>query len=276
MSLKTLQRYLRQFRRHTGNTVEYFRLTFEGDQVERVTDFKALKRPVLLLHGYGGTRRVFKVLERRLRRDGFSVFSLKLGGIFDTFNTKPIPDLASFVAKKIESLYRRHGIREKLIIVGHSKGGLIGRCYIKHFEGHRRVKTLITMGTPHNGNPWAILALLTPLALLTESLRQMTPVSPFIRRLNKTPWPEDVKVVSIYSKGDTVCPYPSAVLKTSAGSKVKNIEMSDISHVEFLMKKQVYGLIRQEILEEKAAAARSPLRRKIQKAGSNNKSRALG
>ncbi len=271
MDMKTLQRYIRKVRRQTGSTVQYFRLAFEGNKIERLTDFSSLKRPVLLLQGYGGTRRVFQVLERRLRRDGFSVFSLNLGGIFDTFNTKPIPELAQLVAKKVEALYKRHDIREKLVVIGHSKGGLIGRCYLKDFGGHRRVKTLITMGTPHNGNPWAMLGLLTPLAFLTESIRQMTPMSPFIRRLNRTPWPEGVKIVSIFSKGDTVCPYPSAVLKTPKGG-IKNLEIQDVGHVEFLMKKRVYWLIRKELLGGRAAAGRSLPRRKIRRSGSSSRS----
>jgi len=274
MDLKSLQRYINRVRRQTGSTMQYFRLAFEGNKVERITDFKAQRRPVLLLQGFGGTRRVFQILEQRLRRDGFSVFSINLGGIFDTFNTKPIPHLAQLVSDKIEGLYKRHDIRQKLVIIGHSKGGLIGRCYLKDFNGHRRVKTLITMGTPHNGNPWAMLGLLTPLAFLTESIRQMTPMSPFIRRMNRTPWPKGVKVVSIFSKGDTVCPYPSAVLKTEKGG-VKNVEIVDVGHVEFLMKKRVYWLIRRELLGDKAVAERSLPRRKTQKSNSNNKSRAL-
>ncbi|MCE9625958.1 MAG: alpha/beta fold hydrolase [Deltaproteobacteria bacterium] len=274
MDLKTLQSYIRRVRRQTGSTVQYFRLAIEGNKVERLTDFKGIKRPVLLLQGYGGTRRVFQVLEQRLRRDGFNVFSLNLGGIFDTFNTKPIPHLAQLVSKKIESLYKRHNIQEKLVIIGHSKGGLIGRCYLKDFHGDRRVKTLITMGTPHNGNPWAMLGLFTPLALLTESIRQMTPMSPFIRRMNRTPWPEGVKVLSIFSKEDTVCPYPSAVLKTE-NDQVRNLEIVDVGHVEFLMKKRVYWLIRKELLGDKAAARRSLPRSKIRKSRSSNKSKAL-
>jgi triacylglycerol lipase len=251
------------------------RLALEGNHVERLTDFNDLKNPVLLLHGYAASRGVFKILEDRLRKDGFSVFSLNLGGIFDTFNTKPIPNLAQHVAKKIESLYQRYRIRGKLNVIGHSKGGLIGRCYINDFGGHRRVKTLITLGTPHQGNPWAMLGLFTPLALLTESIRQMTPVSSFIRRMNRTPWPRGVRIVSIYSKRDTLCPYPSAILKTEGHSFIKNLEVYDVSHAELLMKKKVYSVIRKELLEEKASAAHLPLPRKRRKAHLNSKSKAL-
>lgn len=273
MPIRSLQRYFRRLQRQTGSTLKYMRLALEGNQVERRTDFKDLKNPILLLHGYAGTRRVMKLLEGRLRQDGFSVFSLNLGGIFDTFNTKPIQDLARHVAKKIEILYRRYDIHEKLTIIGHSKGGLIGRCYIKDFRGHRRVKALITMGTSHQGNPWAMLGLLTPLAILTESIRQMTPMSPFIKRMNKTPWPKGVKLVSIYSKRDSLCPYPSAVLKDDNNSMIKNIEVRDVTHSEFLLKKRVYWIIRKELLTEKASAWHLPFRRKKQKVNLGSRSR---
>jgi len=273
MPIKSLQRYLKRVQSHADSTVKYMRLALEGNRVERRTDFKHLKNPVLLLHGYGGTRRVFRILENRLHHDGFSVFSLNLGGIFDTFNTKPIPELAEHVAKKIEALVERYDIREKLSVIGHSKGGLIGRCYIKNFEGHRRVKTLITLGTPHQGNPWAILGLLTPLALLTESIRQMTPISPFIRRLNRTPWPRGIKIVSIYSKSDSLCPFPSAVLKVDTRGRIKNIEIPETTHSQFLLKRKVYHIIRKELLEEKAFAKHSPIPHKIRKASSGSRSR---
>lgn len=273
MPIRTLQRYLRRVQSQADSTVKYMRLALEGNQVERRTDFNHLKNPVLLLHGYGGTRRVFKILEDRLRQDGFSVFSLNLGGIFDTFNTKPIPALSQHVAKKIESLFQRYNISEKLSIIGHSKGGLIGRCYIKDFGGHRRVKTLITLGTPHQGNPWAMLGLLTPLALLTASIRQMTPISPFIRRMNRTVWPRRVKLVSIFSKSDSLCPFPSAILKNDHHPHIKNIEISDTTHSQFLLKRRVYHVIRKELLEGTASAKHSPLRRKKQKGRLNSKSK---
>ncbi len=272
MALKSFQRYIRRMRRQTGSTVHYFRLAFEGNKVERLTNFEAIRNPVLLLHGYGGTRRVLHLLEKRLRRDGFSVFSLNLGGIFDTFNTKPIPLLAKQVSDKIEKLYHRYSIQDRLTVIGHSKGGLIGRCYVQNFEGHRRVKQLITLGTPHNGNPWAMLGLFTPLAFLTESIRQMTPMSPFIRRINREAWPKGVKLISVFSKDDNVCPHPSPVLPESAD--VKNIELSDVGHVEFLMKKRVYWIIRRELLAQKASPARTLLPRKKQKSRSSSKSKA--
>jgi pimeloyl-ACP methyl ester carboxylesterase len=266
MAFKQLQRYLRRVQQQTEKTFEYVRLSLEGNKIERLTNFRKMRRPVLLLQGYGASRKVLHVLESRLRKDGFNVFSLNLGGLLDRFSTRPIPYLAHFIADKIDALYKRHSIREKLIVIGHSKGGLIGRCYLKDFQGHRRVKKLITLATPHNGNPWAMLGLFTPLGVVTKSLRQMAPLSPFIRRMNRTPWPPGVRIVSIYSKDDTICPYPSAVLRFPAKSKrLKNVEIEDVGHAEFLSKRKVYNLIRKELLEETSSARRLPLPHKRQR-----------
>ena len=52
----------------------------------RRTDFTDCPRPVLLLYGFMSTRRTFEVLEHRLRRDHYCVWSINLGGLFDAFN----------------------------------------------------------------------------------------------------------------------------------------------------------------------------------------------
>ena len=242
MPLPTIKRVLRRLTRRTKNWGTIVALTLRGNQVEKKSKLFRSKNPVLLLYGFGATRRTFSILEKRLYNDGYTVFSINLGGLFDTFNTEAIESLASHVDQKIERLYKRYQFRGKLSIISHSKGGLIGRYYIKRLGGDQRVKLLITMGTPHNGSPWALLAAFTPIALLLKSVRQMTPMSPFIRRLKLGPFPAKVKLYSIYSKADRVCPYPVAVLEEA--SNVKNVEMDGVTHSEFLIKKSVYHIIK--------------------------------
>ena len=69
-------------------------LDHSSNRIERLTDFEKCEHPVLLLYGFGATRRTVSILEQRLRRDGFCVFSLNLGGVFDTFNTRCIEELS--------------------------------------------------------------------------------------------------------------------------------------------------------------------------------------
>ncbi len=216
----------------------YFDLDPTGNRVERRTDFKHCHNPVLLIHGFFSTRRSFEVLERRLRRDGFGVFSINLRGLAQTFNTNGIDDLAAFLRTKVERLYGHFPDMGPLTIIGHSKGGLIGSYYVKKLGGHRRTRALITLGTPHNGTPVAYLGL--PLWLVSRSIHQMTPMSPFIRRLHKGPWPAGVRLVSINSQLDRVTPHPNVC------PPFRNVEVSCL-HREYLYKKRIYDVILGEI-----------------------------
>lgn len=249
MPIRRIKKYLKGMRRDLHATTTYVRLALQGNKVERITDFKTCRHPVLLLYGFGATRRVFSILERRLRNDGFCVFSLNLGGVFETFNTRCIENLAEHVHTKVERLCEKFHLN-KISIIGHSKGGLIGRYYIKRLGGARRVRALITLGTPHHGNPLVLLGLVSPLALFSKSIWQMYPMSPFIRRLKKGPWPRRVRLVSIYSKEDRICFYKSAMLDIpDRATHIKNIELAGMSHSDYIIRRSIYNVIKRELQE---------------------------
>jgi triacylglycerol esterase/lipase EstA (alpha/beta hydrolase family) len=241
--------------RHARRQLRYLAgyIDFSGDSsVSRLTDFARCPRPVLLLYGFFSTRRTFDVVERRLRRDGYSVFSLDLGGVAKSFNTRGIDDLADFVRAKVERLYARNPGMGPLTIIGHSKGGLIGSYYVKKLGGWRRTRALLTMGTPHNGTPAAYVGL--PFGLFARSLWQMTPMSPFIRRLQRGAWPPGVRFTSLYSKADAVAPFPSTLIETHGLPYLRNVEVEAHGHREFLYKKRVYDALLAELREGEAAA----------------------
>ena len=244
--LGPFQKYWRRIRTLAEDTASYWRYNLAGNQIQRLTDFRSCERPVLLIYGYAATRRIFTILEKRLRKDGFCVFSVRLGGLFDTFNIGGIVDSAKLIQRKIDklsSLYRLGPIT----IIGHSKGGLIGEYYVKNLGGSEKVCNLITLATPHRGSPWAALGVLSPLALVSASIRQMWPLSPFLKQLNETPMPEHVHFVSLYSRNDAVCPYPFCKLDTLKHPRFKNIEISDVSHSQFVISRRAYEIIRREV-----------------------------
>ncbi len=77
----------------------------------------------------------------------------------------------------------------------------------------------------------------------------MTPMSPFIRRLNRGQFPKTVRLVSIYSKRDRICFYKSAELDIPKGSRnLKNVELKRMGHADYLMRKEAYDVIRRELL----------------------------
>lgn len=216
-----------------------------GNKIERRTDFTKCDRPVLLIYGFGQTRRVLNVLESRLRRDGYCVWSINQGGLFDTFNTGGIEDLGALVGEKIARLVKRHNL-PKIDIVAHSMGGLVARYYVKRLGGERYVRSLITLGTPHHGTPMAIPGILA-LGAFSRAIWQLAPMSPFIRRLKQGAFPPSVRFTSIYSKTDRICPYPSCLLEITA-SNIKNILVEgEISHRDLLTRKAIYEVVRQEL-----------------------------
>jgi pimeloyl-ACP methyl ester carboxylesterase len=64
------------------------------------------------------------------------------GGVTHEFSA----DLGAFVS----SVLRATGAK-KVDLVAHSMGGLISRSYLQFYEGHRNVRRLLTVSTPHHG-----------------------------------------------------------------------------------------------------------------------------
>ncbi|MFQ5444545.1 MAG: esterase/lipase family protein, partial [Nitrospinales bacterium] len=96
----------------------------------------------------------------------------------------PSPPQTGSVAERAESL--SFAIKErtkgKLILIGHSMGGLDGRFLIHHLDPDHRVRALFTLSTPHHGTPVAPWILDTdgPFQFMVRSfgakaLREMTP-----------------------------------------------------------------------------------------------------
>lgn len=222
-----------------------------SNRVTRKTVFMPGDEPVLLIQGFVHTRGTLNVMESRLRRDGFPVFSLNLAGFLNLYNTRPIEELAESIAQKVARLRERHGLA-RLSIVAHSMGGLVSRYFIQKLEGHSHVKTLITLGSPHNGTPTALVAAVPPLSLITVCGKQMMPNSPFIRGLSSTAMPEGVKVVSIFSRADLVCPYRYSIIEPGGGEQVRNLCVDGIGHTSLLHSERVYRLIRRELEQAQA------------------------
>jgi triacylglycerol lipase len=132
----------------------------------------AAATPILFVHGIVDNHSIFASLERALRRRGFSDLSWFDYGLL----TSDVRRAASDFAVAVERLTEESGY-ERIHVVGHSLGGLIARYYVQRLSGHERVRTLITLGTPHAGTELARAGRLLPL------VRQLRPDSSLIRDL---------------------------------------------------------------------------------------------
>ena len=183
--------------------LSYLRHLVRGNRLRRRDAFAEVtpeSPPVLIIHGFLGTRGSMYMLERRLVADGFVCVSFNLG----TLNVRDIRRSAFLIHRKIERILAQTP-SQKIDIIGHSMGGLIGLYYVKKLGGHTRVRKLIMMGTPVRGT-WAALAGVVTLGLWSTSSWQLLPRSRFLDELAQGAIPPGVEVSSIAAARDWVVP----------------------------------------------------------------------
>ncbi|MCB1152988.1 MAG: alpha/beta fold hydrolase [Deltaproteobacteria bacterium] len=247
----TLRERLRDFdriRRVTTQTtfdmIKYTRSQLTGNKIPD-KDFgqpgAGHRRPLLLIHGFLGTRGAMLVLERRLKVAGIPVFSFPLG----VLNIDDIAKSASRIAQKVETVLERYQL-EEIDVLGHSMGGLIGLYYLTKLGGNKRVRRLVTIGTPYQG-AWLASAALVAMpwtGLVAQSMWQLKPDSDFLKDLRAAPLPDDADVVSIIAKNDSVVDPRCCVLKGA-----RNIMIST-NHAGLVVSPKVFQRIDQALAKD--------------------------
>lgn len=219
------------------HSLHYWRHNLKGNRVEKkYFTGKTKYPPVLLVQGFMGTRGVLQPLEKFLRAQGRDVISMDLG----LFNIHDIEESASYLDEKIERLldkFQKHHAFEKIDVIGHSMGGLIGLYYLKKLGGHRVINRLITLGAPFHGT-WAGMLAMLPLGAVSKGLWQMLPPSGFLKRLRGHPErAHDSKIISIAAKYDAICPPSSCRLEGA-----QNVVI-DVGHGGLLMDERVFRTV---------------------------------
>jgi hypothetical protein len=159
----------------------------------------AARTPVLLVHGLVDNRSVFTVMQRNLRRRGFThVYSWNYSPL-----SADVARAARDLGEHIEHICEQTGY-DRIHVVGHSLGGLIARYHVQRQGGDRRVETLVTLGTPHGGSRWAHV-------VPTPMVRQLRPGSAIYQELDEPAPSCRTRITAIYSDLDQV------VLPTNSG-----------------------------------------------------------
>lgn len=211
--------------------LSYLRHLMRGNRIRRDAAFDGISPdapPVLIIHGFLGTRGSMYMLERRLVDDGFVVVSFNLG----TLNVRDIRRSAFLIHRKIERILAQTP-SQRIDVIGHSMGGLIGLYYVKKLGGHSRVRKLIMMGTPVRGT-WAALVGVMTLGLWSTSSWQLLPRSRFLDELAQGPMPPGVEVHTIAAVRDWVVPLPTTRLSGAAATTVP------LGHSSLVVSEEVY------------------------------------
>lgn len=187
---------------------------------------------VVLVKGYSRSAiPIARRLRAPLEKEGFNVFVFNPGSSIN----KRIEDLSQELAVFVAKVCREAEV-DRVSLIAHSMGGLIALYYLEKLDGYKRVKKIITAGTPFHGTRVAYLG------MHTRSARQMVPKSKFLqallRSLNFTN-----KIVSVRTRQDRVIkPKTSPIL---AGAK--NIEVGGVGHIALIRSDDFLDIIKKEL-----------------------------
>ena len=104
-----------------------------------------------------------------------SHYDLVLTFDYENLDT-PIKENAKHLFEQLQAAGFGADDGKTLDIAAHSMGGLVSRSMIEQWGGHQFVSHLLTIGTPHNGTPWARIEDLA-LVTLTAVINSMTAVT---------------------------------------------------------------------------------------------------
>ncbi|WP_217555038.1 triacylglycerol lipase [Streptomyces sp. GbtcB6] len=194
--------------------------------------------PVVLLHGFIDNRSVFVLLRRTLAQHG--------GQRVESLNYSPltcdIRTAAELLGRHIEEICERTG-SGRVDIVGHSLGGLIARYYVQRLGGDLRVRTLVTLGTPHSGTR------VVPLADAHPIVRQMRPGSEVIEELTRPAPGCRTRFVSFWSDLDSVMEPVETARIDHPDLMATNVRVTGIGHLALPVHPAIASGIRQALDE---------------------------
>ncbi|MCJ1695147.1 alpha/beta hydrolase [Rathayibacter caricis] len=216
-SVSLRRAYLRDYRYAYGSRFAHLR---DGWDVSHYSDGD--RAPVLLIPGVYETWQFLRPVADRLNGAGHPIHVLPALG----HNTRPIVASAALGQQYL----REHDLRD-VVVVAHSKGGLIGKhMMVVDDLQERRIDRMIAVSTPFTGSP---LARIAP----ARALREFDPHRPVIRTL-LAERDADARITSIYGMRDQYIPGGSRLV----GAR-ENIAVSVVGHFALLSHPKVLDLI---------------------------------
>ena len=185
-------------------------------------------QPVLLLPGVYETWQFLRPIAGHLNELGHPVHVVRELG----YNRATIPDAAALAQRYLET----HDLRS-VIIVAHSKGGLIGKHMMVLDDAGRRIDRMVAVATPFSGSVYARY-------FPNRSIRAFLPSEPTLAMLGANA-EANSRITSVFGEFDPHIP---------AGSRLEgatNVRLPVLGHFRLLSDRRV-------IAEVEAAVSGNP------------------
>ena len=185
-------------------------------------------RPVLLVHGFGGTKSSWSSLAQALSARGLTVEAVTYTPIGTS-----VEQLADRLVVEVDRMLSRTG-SAKVHLIGHSLGGVVIAQAIAGGRLNGLVDTVVTLGSPFGGSPWAHLLPFGPI------VRELREGSPLLRRLASAPIPDGVRWLAFTATLDIIVP---GLRSVPPHPQVETITVGGVGHNGMLLSQQVVGHI---------------------------------
>ena len=168
------------------------------------------RNPIILIHGLWNNSSIFSSISSKLDDIGVEYFAPTLK---HSYGMTSIIDLTNILN---ELILEKYGLEKKLDILGFSMGGIIGRYWLQKFNGYKRTRRFISIGSPHKGT---FIAQLVP-KFPFRGISEMKIKSKFLRELAKNDFLlDDIECINFFTYWDFMV-FPSWWTNLNLGKKI--------------------------------------------------------
>ena len=188
-----------------------------------------------MIHGLWNNSSIFSSITSKLDNYGIEYFAPTLE---HSFGMTSIIDLTVTLN---ELILMKYGLKKEIDIIGFSMGGIIGRYWLQKFNGYKRTRRLISIGSPHKGT---LLAQFVP-KYPFRGISEMKINSKFLRELAKNDFfLGEIECISFFTYWDLMV-FPGWWTNLNFGEKisVKVFKHRNLVRTSFSVEKIIEKII---------------------------------